>query len=436
MLRNYPSINYYPKNSTRDWSTNPNWYIQEKMDGSQMTFYLSNNTMIFKCKNKEVDINSSCFNKAISLLSLIKDKINSNYIYYGESIQKNRHNVIEYSRIPKNYFILYDIFDISLQKYIHPNIMIEEAKRLNLEYTPTLYFNIGSDHPNVKIDELMKQIENGELLSCLGDITPEGIVFKCNCYKNAKFVGTKFKIVTEKFKERQKVRKSKEIFTPLEFLTWLGSQFNVEARFRKALQHLQERDSNITIQLIEEELDKDLIKEYSKEISTYIWEELNSYIFKAGRVGCTNFFFNYMKWIDIPTNIQKLIRKKEKNTRDSIFVEIDEFEKYYSNNKRFLKIANLIHDKGTDIKYINQLKKEEKNKTMILYQKFLLELDKDMIEIDHINIKSRLWKICIPHILLASRSHLNDWFKISNISNICENSNKNKIDDNEKNENK
>lgn len=76
------------------------------------------------------------FEKAISMLSYKydgKNILNPNYIYHGESICRIKHNVIAYSRTPAYYFIVYDIFDITTNKYLSLEIKKEETTRVGLE---------------------------------------------------------------------------------------------------------------------------------------------------------------------------------------------------------------------------------------------------------------------------------------------------------------
>jgi hypothetical protein len=403
MYRSYPSISKYIRNSEKDWNDGPSWYIQEKMDGSQMTFYLlkDEDRIVFKCGNKEVGSKSSCFNKAISLLTLIKNKMDPNFIYYGESIQKNRHNVVQYSRVPKNYFILYDIFDISLQKYIDFEPMIEEAKRLGLEHSPTLYVSSGDEHPNTKIDELIESIISGQMESCLGG-TPEGIVIKRNHIKS-----TKMKVVTDIFKEYHKVKKPKnvDILYSLKFLNWLGQQFNVGARFRKALQHLNEADSEITIHSLEEELDKDLMKEYKDELETYVWKEFNPYLCKYGRIGSKSIFTEYMSWINYSVEDYREVE----HNNDVILSEIMKISKPYANEDRFLKVLSASYDKNDNPINFSQLKKNETKDYVKVLEKYRSQLDLDLME--NVEIRSKLWNLCSLYIFAESRCDLERWYK-------------------------
>ena len=93
----------------------------------------------------------------------------------------------------------------------------------------------------------------------------------------------KFKYVTAPFKERHHngtKGDTRHEQTPLEFLRWVGHQFNVEARFAKAVQHLRDRPDDekivaklITLSLFERlrgELNEDLEKEYGDVITSYL----------------------------------------------------------------------------------------------------------------------------------------------------------------------
>jgi hypothetical protein len=300
MSYKYPSIDHINFESNRKWNSdsdeekdNYRYYIQEKIDGSQITFMKENNKLIFFNKGKKITDDNKVFRKAIIMLNnnrYLIDNINENYIYHGEAVCNIQHNVAKYNRTPKYYFILYDIVDKTTTKYINPNIVTNEAVRLGLEMVPILYYN---EDPNIspyeKCKELMNDIESDKLTSILGG-QPEGIVLKHHNFINkGKSVSTKQKYVSDQFKESHKMKKIIIKRSEKEFIEELGLLYATNARFHKAYQHLRDanelqNDKNDIFKLINE-LDKDLEKEYIDEIKNYLWCEFSGKINDYSRTG-------------------------------------------------------------------------------------------------------------------------------------------------------
>jgi len=65
----YPSIETLNVKSTKSWFENDKYYIEEKIDGSQLSILIdSNGNLTFYNKNKIARMNSA-FEKAITMLS-------------------------------------------------------------------------------------------------------------------------------------------------------------------------------------------------------------------------------------------------------------------------------------------------------------------------------------------------------------------------------
>lgn len=302
----YPSIQTLDINSSRNWTeyTNYKYYIEEKIDGSQLSMLVNvNNKLEFYNKQKIATENNSAFAKAIIMLKFTYDTkgiLNPNYIYHGESVCKIKHNVNVYERTPANYFILFDIYDIVSESYLSPEDKISEADRIGLDIIPILYYNSNPEqNPYVKCEDLIKQIELGSIPSCLGG-TPEGIVLKHHAFnQNGKIVSTKLKYVTDIFKERHLTKQPKSDLSADDFLIHLGTSFCTEARFQKSVQHLSE-DNKINldqpkksdIDKIIVELNADFDKEYKEEIMLRLWVEFSPQIKKLARENAGVWFTN------------------------------------------------------------------------------------------------------------------------------------------------
>ena len=145
----YPSINTLDIKSTKSWQENYNYYIEEKIDGSQfsvvscsmsartlyraerarvdssalynvradiehdttlsqLSIIIEDGVLLFYNKHKRAGMNNS-FEKAITMLSFKYNHgiLNPNYTYHGESVCRIKHNVCVYERTPKYYFSRY-----------------------------------------------------------------------------------------------------------------------------------------------------------------------------------------------------------------------------------------------------------------------------------------------------------------------------------------
>ena len=301
----YPSINTLDINSSRVWNEGDNYkyYIEEKIDGSQLSILINNDKLEFYNKNKIIPENNSVFTKAISMLKYKYDDkniLNSNYIYHGEAVCKIKHNVNVYSRTPTNYFIVYDIYDITNNKYVSLEIKKEECERVNLELVQILYCNTDPEiNPYTMCTKLIEQIESGEITSCLGGM-PEGIVLKHFAFtQNNKISSPKLKYVTTNFKERHTIKQPKTELSADEFLDRLGNSFCTESRFHKAYQHLTESGmidpNNVKRSDLDKligELNSDFDKEYKEEITLLLWIEFSPLIKKLARGNVGVWFTN------------------------------------------------------------------------------------------------------------------------------------------------
>ena len=250
------------------------FYVEEKIDGSHLSFCLSENAtdVLFFNRSKQVQgILTGTYEKAVTMIPLLKDKLQLGFTYYGEYVKAPKANVVVYDRTPPYFFILYDVYNMTNKSWFSHAEKVIEAERLGLMCAPLLYMQ--KDETMTAHDvccELIKQIEAGEIHSCLGG-TPEGVV--------AKHGGAKFKMVSTIFKERHAVKQPKHIrMFKEDYLAWIGAQFDVEARFQKARQHLTENSLELTRENMEAELDADLYKERRDEINRYIRAEAIGYI--------------------------------------------------------------------------------------------------------------------------------------------------------------
>ena len=179
--------------------------------------------------------------------------------FYGEYLNKPKHNTLAYDNIPKNHIALFGAYNSVTREHFSMEYVEAFAKAFNLDTVPVLYR--GSEATPEMVLELVK-----ERVSYLGGQYIEGVVVKA--YKPWLFLGQipqtvmSGKYVTEAFKEVHN-KNWKAENTGKGKLEVAISQYRSEARWNKAVQHLRD-DGRLT------ESPKDigeLIKEVRKDIS-------------------------------------------------------------------------------------------------------------------------------------------------------------------------
>jgi hypothetical protein len=247
------------------------------------------------------------FTRAITAIKTFFDKLLPMCIYHGEIVARKRHNVVEYDRVPRFNFILYD-FQTASGAYQSHNIMIKEAKRIGFEHVPILWDNAVQGDENVlpdqKIAEIISLMETGQWSSYLGG-QPEGVVLKHSHYlKKNKTTATKFKSVCKIFKEQQIVKKEKALpLEPNDLIKEIVSWYPQEAWWRKAYQRL--RDDGVVHEgddieqrrrdfgKIVEQIKSDFTQEHGDQIKELLWAALGPLILKSVTSGASQWYTGY-----------------------------------------------------------------------------------------------------------------------------------------------
>lgn len=245
--------------------------VEEKIDGSQMSFWIEDGEL--KCKSKEamIDINypPKLFAPAVEYVKQIKDYLNPNYTYIGEAVSSRKHNVLTYERTPLHFFIGFDI-DRGTQNYLNYEEKEMEFSRLGFEIVPKLYY--GRVHSIEELEPLLKghSILGGNL---------EGIVIK-NYHKfgpdGKVLMG---KLVREEFKEEHNKINSKSARPKIETV---ALKYKTEARYNKALIHLAEKgiltytpaDISKLFEEVEEDLRRECYEEIKEDLIGIFWNDI------------------------------------------------------------------------------------------------------------------------------------------------------------------
>ena len=324
MFRCYPSINHAKGSSdqSHDWHLNPYWFIQEKIDGSQLSFTRQpiaaaaasdgETRLHFYCGKAAKTGDAVLFAKVVAMVRSVEQQLSEGVTYHCEYVGKLRHNVVDYGRLPRMYLVLYDVQDVD-GRFLQPSEMAVEADRLGLECAAVLADHSSQPQPDVNPVVLARSLLDSGLQSQLGG-DAEGVVLKHHNYQHVKYSGQwrngqleekratvelvnkKLKLVSEQFKESRTVKRDKSQLTPTAFLRWIGQHYNTTARLRKGVQRLRDKH-DITYnsecdtsekaayeQRLCTELDEDLMKEYGTVVRSYIAVEFHEFAKLCARV--------------------------------------------------------------------------------------------------------------------------------------------------------
>ena len=206
--------------------------IQEKVDGSQISFGMKNGELFARSKNRMIDIENpdNMFGCAIAVLKT--KNLPESYVFRGEYLKTPKHNVLAYNRIPKNHIIIYDIETTDGSNNYLPFITVKTVtEEFGFETVPTFAKCLFDDIDTHLIDDLMKNE------SILGGQLIEGLVFKCYDLFDSRDKTLMCKYVRPEFKEMMGANVGKP---RIHIVDEIGGRLANDARFEKALQQAKE----------------------------------------------------------------------------------------------------------------------------------------------------------------------------------------------------
>lgn len=209
--------------------------VEEKIDGSQFSFGLLDGTL--QCRSKgvqqNIDAPDKMFEPAISYVKHLAASglLKEGWIYRTEFLSKPKHNALEYSRIPRNGLILFDV-NPALESYIDYDGKRSIASEFGIEVVPLVHSGMISDFSQ------LAGFLNRE--SCLGGPKIEGIVVK----NYSRFTTDKKvmmgKYVSESFKEVLEMEWGRANPSSGDILQTIISAYKTPARWNKSVQHLRD----------------------------------------------------------------------------------------------------------------------------------------------------------------------------------------------------
>lgn len=282
--------------------------ITEKLDGSQIAFGKVDGEVLIRSKGAQIfpeAVQKMFRNAVIQILDPIRqDLYEEGTVYYGEYLDRNKHNVLCYERIPRDHIAIFGVKKAN-GKFLNYSAMDYEAKRIGFDVVPLL--------PSVEAASFDQLLERE---SYLGGVKIEGFVIKN--YSQEFLLGNQVipfmagKYVSEAFKEIHKKNWKAENTGKGRWETY-KDQFNTEPRFRKAVQHL--RDAGLLTQTpkdigsIIREVHKDIELEEKVNIQDFLWNEFGSELLRSSTRGIAEWYkkeLAHNAFSDIANESQKL----------------------------------------------------------------------------------------------------------------------------------
>jgi len=260
--------------------------VEEKVDGSQISFGLVDSELVICSKNCVIDQqDAGMFEAAVESIKKRRLCFQEGWIYRGEFLKSTKHNVLNYERIPTDHIVILDIED-DLGAHLNPAAKKEEARRIGLECVPLLH--VGTISDMVEMRGLL------ERTSFLGVAKIEGVVFKAYGHVNRDGKLLMGKFVNESFKEVHKQPKTGKPHRDI--LEVMAGMYCTKTRWEKAVQHLKEEgrldESPRDIGELMKAVNVDVLEECKEEIKEELFKWAWPQISKSLAVGLPQWYKN------------------------------------------------------------------------------------------------------------------------------------------------
>lgn len=289
-LESYPSVFAIGHRAVADIFLDP-VLIEEKIDGSQFSFGVIEGEISMRSKGATITKESpeGMFASAVYSVVDLADRLHSGWTYRCEYLQKPKHNTLAYERVPSRNLILFDI-NTGTETYLTRKEKEFEAERIGLEITPKMFE--GMVYEPEKIYSLLENV------SILGGCKVEGIVAKnyARFGMDKKVLMGKF--VSEDFKEShvKEWRANNPVITDI--TDRLIATLRTEARWKKAVQHLNEagtlENSPRDIGNLIAEVKRDVLAEESDFIKDKLYEWAKDRVSRAVTHGLPEWYKKHL----------------------------------------------------------------------------------------------------------------------------------------------
>jgi hypothetical protein len=288
-LKHYPKVLQLGEPRLLGFLDGVNVIVQEKLDGSQFRFGKIGDKLV--CGSHRIDYSDAVvpdgyFRKAADYIQSIADLVPNDTVFFGELLDKPKHNTIVYAKTPTNGIMLFDQFNLLTERWATPPELMSMA--VNLDIDPP---NVLESGPQTK--ESLTKLMSGE--SYLGGAIMEGVVVK-----NYDFLITGpespaphpafGKYVRASFKEENQTnwKEQKDV------VGQIVARYRTVARFEKAAQHLQD-DNKLTqsmkdMALLIPELETDFETECKNEVLEMLWQRYRRDIVRSISAGLAEWY--------------------------------------------------------------------------------------------------------------------------------------------------
>jgi hypothetical protein len=270
----YPKVWNVGHQSVKDLFEKP-VHLQEKVDGSQISFGRSGNELAMRSKGAPLHGvgENKMFDKGIVEIQEAQDLLMPGYTYRGEYLEKPKHNTLIYERVPRHHIAIFDVQRPD-GTFLEPSLVAESALELGFDVVPSFGSQLIQSP-----DDLLQYLERD---SFLGGTKIEGVVAK-RYDVLTQFGDPMFgKYVSEAFKETHRGDWKDRNPTKDDILTLIVNEYRNPVRWAKAAQHMRDagtlEGSPRDIGPMMAEVKRDILAECQDEIAQrlfkHFWKQI------------------------------------------------------------------------------------------------------------------------------------------------------------------
>ena len=272
MIASYPKVYAIGNRWIADLFRSP-VDIQEKVDGSQISFGFIGGVLHVRSKGQELDLSKpdGMFHLAVQQITARAAHLRDNYIYRGEYLRSAKHNALQYSRVPEGNIAIFDVQyrgGDHVWRYVQPSLLYSFAEEAGFYAVPV--FHSGADSPSV---DYFKELLRRE--SFLGGALIEGVVVKNYDVLDVHGQPLFGKYVSEAFKETHAGAWRQDNPSKGDILERIAEDYSTPARFAKASIHLLEQGrleyDPRDIPKLRTEVWDDVLAECKDEMKEQLW---------------------------------------------------------------------------------------------------------------------------------------------------------------------
>lgn len=268
--------------------------VEEKIDGSQFSFCYTDGVLVCRSKSVVITGDPGMFQQAVETVTALASEGKlaemNGWVFQCEYLQRPKHNVLKYDRIPAGHLVLFDV-RLTTGMFLNPGEKQNIARMLGLEPVPVLYAGLLAPTQEW-LDGFLQST------SVLGGCKVEGIVIKNYSLPHPESQSGSApmtaKVVSEAFKEKKCCAPRNPKQANEDLVPRLTAALRTEARWFKAIQHLKEagqlNNEEKDIGPLVREIQRDVLDEESDWIKEKLFEEFSKGITKGVVQGFAQYY--------------------------------------------------------------------------------------------------------------------------------------------------